>query len=170
MKNLKTYNAKTPTPTESDKKLFLDFEVTQQESEQGKPKRIQPAPAAPVLGAYPDAGNMIPSSPAVLQGAQTIIHADNLQALAEQVKEGSHNVKEVKSSENQLTIIREKKKKPQRIATAIEDPAAFIRDNVNILRLYIYAINQINRQAVSNGKITKRTIYLNPVDFVEAGG
>ena len=139
-----------------------------------KPANATGHPAPAILAAgpetiNPEASNMIPSSAAVLQGAQTIIHADDLPGLAVLIKAGSNNVKEVRSSETQLTVIRGTKKKAQRIAMAIGDPKAFSRDNTNILRLYIYAINQINRQAVTNGKITKRFIYLDPADFVRTG-
>lgn len=135
--------------------------ITIDEIKQG----TQPDPTPAPLGV-----NIIPTGPAIQMTTKSIIYADDLQRLAEQEKQTNKAIKKIEYNEKSIAVIRDLgKDKEQKISIKLLNTDILTSEGTNALKLYLYAFDQINKQAVFNGKLVKNEISLSVKELVKDG-
>lgn len=135
--------------------------ITIDERKQGTQPGPQPAP----LGV-----NTIPTGPAIQMATKSIIYADDLPRLARQEKQISKGIKKIEYSADSIAFTKALgQDREQIISIKLLNIDRLTSEGTNALKLFLYAFDQINKQAVFNGKLVKNEISLSVNELVRDG-
>ena len=114
--------------------------------------------------------NTIPTGPAIQMATKSIIYADDLPRLARQEKQISKGIKKIEYSADSIAFTKALgQDREQIISIKLLNIDRLTSEGTNALKLFLYAFDQINKQAVFNGKLVKNEISLSVNELVRDG-